>query len=157
MNPRFVDGLLFDHDLTHVVLIRKTKPSWQAGKLNCVGGKIEPGETPHDAVVREFEEEAGLIVPSWKPFLDLKLTRDDGELYCFYAITSAADLSTVISKTEEKVGVYSIDDIMRHRTDTIPNLRWLIQMALSFEFGEPVAKFVAQEVAEASISTVSSQ
>ena len=157
MNPRFVDGLLFDYDLKNVVLIRKTKPSWQAGKLNCVGGKIEPGETPHDAVVREFEEETGLVVPYWRPFLDLGLTRDDGELYCFYAVTSPQDMSTVTSKTEEKVGIYAIDDIMRHRTDMIPNLRWLIQMALSFSFGEPSEKFVAKEVAKLSISTVSSQ
>jgi 8-oxo-dGTP pyrophosphatase MutT (NUDIX family) len=29
-----------------VLLIEKQKPAWQRGKLNGVGGKIEPGENP---------------------------------------------------------------------------------------------------------------
>jgi 8-oxo-dGTP pyrophosphatase MutT (NUDIX family) len=41
------------------VLIRKSKPEWQRGKWNGIGGSIEPGETPLDAMVREFQEEAG--------------------------------------------------------------------------------------------------
>jgi len=147
-NPQFVDALLFSRDLRFVVLIRKTKPAWQAGKLNCVGGKIEPGETPEQAVVREFWEETGVRIENWKRFLDLKLTRDDGELYCFYAIGDTYDID---SKTEEIVSVYNVESLMT-RTDTIPNLRWLVQMALSFEYGESSEKFVAQEVAPVGIT-----
>jgi 8-oxo-dGTP diphosphatase len=39
-------GFLFSLDRTRVLLIRKRRPAWQAGRLNGVGGKIEPGETP---------------------------------------------------------------------------------------------------------------
>jgi 8-oxo-dGTP pyrophosphatase MutT (NUDIX family) len=42
-----------------IVLIRKNRPEWQAGKLNGVGGKIEPGELPEAAMAREFLEETG--------------------------------------------------------------------------------------------------
>lgn len=50
-------GFMF-HDFLHsVVLLRKTHPDWQAGLLNGVGGKIEPGESPIAAMVREYREE----------------------------------------------------------------------------------------------------
>ncbi len=39
-----VAGFLFDESRERVVLIKKQKPEWQSGRLNGVGGKIEPGE-----------------------------------------------------------------------------------------------------------------
>ena len=55
---RYVLGFAF-HPARGVVLIRKNRPEWQAGKLNGVGGKIERGELPEQAMAREFEEETG--------------------------------------------------------------------------------------------------
>lgn len=43
-----------------VLLVLKNKPAWQAGKLNLIGGKLDPGETPIQAAVRELREETGL-------------------------------------------------------------------------------------------------
>ena len=43
-----------------VMLIRKAKPEWQKGRLNLVGGKVEPGESFFAAAEREFREETGL-------------------------------------------------------------------------------------------------
>jgi len=43
-----------------ILLILKNKPAWQVGKLNLVGGKIEPGEEPGQAALRELKEETGL-------------------------------------------------------------------------------------------------
>ena len=40
-----------------VLLIRKNRPEWQKGKLNGIGGHIKVGETPLEAMRREFEEE----------------------------------------------------------------------------------------------------
>jgi 8-oxo-dGTP diphosphatase len=145
MRPRFVDALLFDPLFKFVVLIRKTKPAWQAGKLNCVGGKIEPGETPEEAVRREFCEETGLDVPVWYRFLDLDLVRDNGELICFYSVGNVGQVETT---TEETVTVQLVDMLMlRPEIETIPNLRWMVQMALSFaKYGENIEKFVSREV-----------
>ncbi len=42
-----------------VLLIRK-KRGLGAGKINGPGGKLEPGETAHDAAVREVREEIGV-------------------------------------------------------------------------------------------------
>ena len=40
----------------HVLLMRK-KRGLGAGKINAPGGRIEPGETPEEAAIRETEEE----------------------------------------------------------------------------------------------------
>lgn len=47
---------------TKVLLVHKNKPAWQAGRFNLPGGKIEQGETPCEAAVRELLEETGLSV-----------------------------------------------------------------------------------------------
>lgn len=50
------------HHPDESIFIVKKKPDWQKGRINFVGGKIEPGESPHEAARREFYEETGL---SW--------------------------------------------------------------------------------------------
>lgn len=44
----------------HFLLIEKAKPAWQKGKFNLPGGKIEEGETPIEAAIRELWEESGI-------------------------------------------------------------------------------------------------
>lgn len=48
--------LLFVCDGTRILLIEK-KRGLGAGKVNAPGGRLEPGETPQQAAVRETEEE----------------------------------------------------------------------------------------------------
>jgi len=45
-----------------VALIRKDRPDWQAGLFNFIGGKVNDGEAPWDAAIRECLEEADLTV-----------------------------------------------------------------------------------------------
>jgi 8-oxo-dGTP diphosphatase len=58
----YVVGYCFNEDFSEVALIEKRKPAWQAGKLNGIGGKVEPGENIVEAMAREFEEEAGVYI-----------------------------------------------------------------------------------------------
>ncbi len=51
--------LLFVRHDDRVLLIRK-KRGLGAGKINGPGGRIEPGETPLQAAVREVQEEVGV-------------------------------------------------------------------------------------------------
>ena len=53
--------LCFIRDGDRVLLLLRRNPPNQ-GKYNAPGGKIEPGEDPHDACVREVYEETGLRV-----------------------------------------------------------------------------------------------
>jgi 8-oxo-dGTP diphosphatase len=41
---------------------RRTKPDWAAGRWEFPGGKVEPGESESDALVREIREELGVEI-----------------------------------------------------------------------------------------------
>ncbi|MGV3531878.1 MAG: 8-oxo-dGTP diphosphatase [Chthoniobacteraceae bacterium] len=58
--PRERANLCFVVKAGQVLLIRK-KRGLGAGKVNAPGGKLEPGETPHDAALRETQEEVGIV------------------------------------------------------------------------------------------------
>ncbi|CAN2532559.1 hypothetical+protein [Methylocapsa aurea] len=66
----YVVGFLFDGNCGRVTLIEKRRPAWMAGRLNGIGGKIEPGEAPLAAMYREGAEEIG-VAPAWKPIAAL--------------------------------------------------------------------------------------
>ncbi len=120
-----VVGFAFTPSLRKVLLIRKNRPDWQAGFLNGVGGKIEPGETGLEAMVREFEEETGLIQPFWDEFA--KLTGNGVEIHCFRSI---AKISKAVQTTDEELVQFKTSHLMRQDTKCINNLRWLITMAM---------------------------
>ncbi len=61
-----------------VLLIRK-KRGFGAGKINGVGGRVEPGERPEEAAVREVFEEVGVRVRSLEPAGTLEFYSADSE------------------------------------------------------------------------------
>lgn len=52
----------------------------QGGKWAFPGGKIEAGEPPVAALIREFEEETGLITTHWEPLIRLRWSYDTGQV-----------------------------------------------------------------------------
>jgi 8-oxo-dGTP diphosphatase len=145
----YVLGFLFSPDLSRVVLIRKERPTWQAGKLNGVGGKVDPGEDAHTAMVREFREETGVQIPEWYQFATIggpDAAHDhisDFKLSVFYAISVFYDIVT--SMTDERVTIYRVEHLMDADAVTVPNVRWLLQMALSLTRGEGAKSFAIAE------------
>lgn len=136
---QYVLGFLFTTN-GHVWLIRKNKPEWQKGLLNGIGGKIEKGETPSQAMSREFAEEGGHAIGTWKWYGTLTDVYNY-EVFCFYTISDAE----VTSMTDEKVELVSLKKLP---VDIIPNLSWLIPMAVSFENGETAKRFVIKSVVD---------
>lgn len=120
---RYVVGFLFDYG-KRVLLINKTKPEWQKGKLNGIGGKIEPGETPLEAMIREFEEEAGLYIGTWSNFATF--IGKDYDIY-FYRANLWIVKDKPKSMTEEKIEWIEYDSLPAH---IVPNLSWIIPMAI---------------------------
>lgn len=45
-----------------VLAARRTAPAEAAGRWEFPGGKVEPGESPEDALVREIGEELGCVI-----------------------------------------------------------------------------------------------
>ncbi len=80
MKIQYVLGFL-RHDIA-VVLVKKNKPEFMKGFWNGIGGSIEDGESPADAMMREAEEEANLNV-DWNLFTILH--RPKAIIYCFWA------------------------------------------------------------------------
>jgi 8-oxo-dGTP diphosphatase len=122
----YVAGFLFSDDGGKVLLIQKSHPDWQRGKLNGVGGHVEPGETPAAAMQREFEEEAGLTIGCWESRVTLV---GRGFTVHFFAVRAA--LSTLLGATagtpDEPLCVVDVHDIPQN---VPPNLRWLIPLCL---------------------------
>ena len=58
--------LVDDNDKT-LILLRPTEAKWAPHKWGYPGGKIEVGESPHDAAIRETKEETTLTVENLKP------------------------------------------------------------------------------------------
>jgi 8-oxo-dGTP diphosphatase len=121
---QYVVGFL--HDGQSVVMVRKNRPEWQAGKLNGVGGRIEDGERSYDAMVREFHEETGCKIFGWRYFLTL----ESGEhLIDFYAKKEPSYILDLVQTVEdEEILVKSLDNILAD--EYIPNLSWIIPLAM---------------------------
>lgn len=134
----YVVGFMFDVTEGSVLLLRKNRPTWQAGKLNGVGGRIEDGETPLQAMRREFVEEVGLDCDAWQQFCLLSDERE-WQIYFFSAIGPIWNASVMTDERPEVAEVAALP------SDTIPNLRWLIPMALTMR-DERISSFDVREV-----------
>lgn len=128
----YVAGFMFSTP-TFVALIRKRRPSWQAGRYNAIGGKVELYETPAEAMVREFKEETSYesSLDDWRLFCRLTHPHRGGYVYFFVASFDKAK-GVVQQTTDELVDWIHIptlfDGVAREKM--IPNLRWLIPMAI---------------------------
>lgn len=127
----YVLGFMFSHDKQRVALIKKEKPEWQRGKLNGIGGKIEEGESPVEAMVREFREEGGVDTPpaQWLQYCIMGCpTGDDPwQVYCFTTIGDVDHLHTV---TSEKITLEYTICVRPFEPKTVENLSWLVPLAL---------------------------
>jgi 8-oxo-dGTP diphosphatase len=121
----YVCGFLFSPDRARVLLIRKRRPTWQAGKLNGIGGKIELSETPIEAMRREFWEEAGVHHADWQ--LVVRLTGPDWRGHFYRAF---GDVDAPAAMTDEQLERHAAANLP---PDTIPNLRWMVPMMLDDE------------------------
>ena len=128
----YVLALLFTADAREVVLVRKTRPAWQAGRVNALGGKMHYDEAVSDAARREVREEAGIDVGGWEEFL----VWHDPE-YRLRAVRAFDDAARRARTAEDQ-------EVFLARVDALPpnvidNLRWIIPLALDRDVAVPIA------------------
>jgi 8-oxo-dGTP pyrophosphatase MutT (NUDIX family) len=126
---KYVLGFAFCPNLVQVLVINKTKPDWQVGLLNGVGGSIEEGEAPLRAMAREFHEETGHIVAmtEWKRFATLNY-EPGCIVHCFTTRLDKQFSPRKDNPNGERARWRSVDT--SYEPNYIPNLKWLIPMAL---------------------------
>jgi 8-oxo-dGTP pyrophosphatase MutT (NUDIX family) len=119
----------------HTLLIRKSKPDWQKGKLNLVGGKIEPGERVEEAAQRELSEESMLVGDNFKirGAVTGKKCHDpafDAEGWIVWFLTCDIDVDILPVDQEgwdEPVQWHEIAEALSN-PDLIPNLKLILPL-----------------------------
>lgn len=126
-------GFAVSLDGTQVVLLEKGRPAFLKGQWIGVGGHIEEGETPLQAMVREAKEEADLDVADWT-YLDVVgqsetpgAPKNSALIHMFVART---DISRAQALTEERIAVFTWNEL-----DNLPlaqSTRLIIDQVKSF-------------------------
>lgn len=135
-----VVGFAFSHDMTKVLLIEKKREPEGAdmiGTYNGIGGHALPRETYLEAMRREFNQEAGIIVPEWVHFAISE--GPDWRLYFF-----ATDLATRewrrVKKQKNSITDERVVTIHTKKIATEPklyhDLRFMIPLAIARLNGE---------------------
>ena len=132
---KYVVGFMFDTFMNQVVLVRKERPEWQAGRINGVGGHVENGESFLAAMIREFGEETGVYESGWRTLCHLKALPEEGppvEVMFFFARAGDEKIASVHTTTDEQIVLVK----SQYSDEMLPNLEWLLPMAKSINKGE---------------------
>jgi 8-oxo-dGTP diphosphatase len=127
----FVLALLYSIDGRQVVLMRRTRPAWQAGRVNALGGGIIDGESPESAARREVREECGVDAAEWSEVL----VWEDAEyrMHVMRALSSRASEARTLE--DQEVFLADVDALP---ANVIDNLRWLVPLALDRDVAMPI-------------------
>ena len=138
----YVCGFIFSHDYSSVWLIKKNRPEWQLGKLNGIGGRLEPLESTYAAMVRECMEECMVQtqVENWILLEEFK--HDNSVCVSFFATQLPLGSPLPVTTTDEQIQShewmkYNLTDWLK--VEAIDNLPYLINKAYCF-FNYPESK-----------------
>ncbi len=111
--------------------MEKTRPAWQAGRVNALGGKVRDGEPISAAARREVREEAGADVAAW----DLVLVWRDAQ-YTMHVVRAFDDAALgAVTAEDQRVFLADVDALP---ATVIDNLRWLVPLALDRDVALPI-------------------
>ena len=124
-------GFAFTIDGTKVALIRKNRPEWQVGKLNGIGGKLEPTDINIDhCMSREFKEETGFDTnpEDWDHFAHIYFPNTESSIDCYRIFMNDLEAS-IKSTTDEQVIICKISELRLQQL--LENVELLIHLALA--------------------------
>jgi 8-oxo-dGTP diphosphatase len=121
--PRELATLCFIVKAGRILLIHKRR-GLGAGKVNAPGGKLEPGETPREAAIRETQEEIGVTPLELEEMGTLRFQFTDGySLHC--TVFRAGDLEGEPRETAEALPFWSALDAIPYAQMWADDEHWL--------------------------------
>ena len=106
-----------------ILMIRK-KRGLGAGKINGPGGRLEQGETPLQAAIRETEEEVGVTPLDLSQRGELSFQFTDGlALHC--VVFTAADCTGEATETEEAIPHWMSPEEIPYHDMWADDILWL--------------------------------
>lgn len=135
----FVLGFAYDDEC--ILLIRKNRPNWQNGYLNGIGGHVEEGETLHEAMSREFNEETMGKLGKTTPPQWLYVCTFQGKEYKVHTFGLKMERldqlkgNVMIASDEGLIQDYGFEYLHEHQYEMISNLQWLIPLVRTGSWG----------------------
>ncbi|MCX8497600.1 MAG: 8-oxo-dGTP diphosphatase [Akkermansiaceae bacterium] len=106
------------------ILLIEKKRGLGAGKINGPGGKIDAGETPLEAAVRETEEELCITPTAPRKLGELQFSMSDcPHIHCH--VYRADDYSGTPTETDEAVPVWTAIDAIPYQRMWEDDQHWL--------------------------------
>ena len=121
--------MCFLHTDTRVLLLHRRHPP-NAGLWNGIGGKLNPGEDPYVACIREVAEEAGLRIdhPALRAVLVISV-KSTGELWVIFTFTAPAPPEEPVASEEGELRWIEFDAL--GTLPVLPDLPLLLPYVLS--------------------------
>lgn len=140
----FVLGFAFHENLTSFIVIKKNRgPSFNVGKWNAPGGKIECGESARGAISREFFEEVGIATTpeEWSTFhVEKHLARaeqtQDPRLYSLTVVLDHERFFSYKTMTDEEVDIAGVKELRSDDTRMVYNMTYLVNMAVCWHLNK---------------------
>ncbi len=138
----YVVGFAINPNTNQIAMIRKNRPSWQAGKYNVSVEKLRKVSGILPLCGREFLEETGYQTTedAWRNFalIDGYNEASETEFTIQFYVMPFMALSSRKSATDEKVVILNISAITAD--NSIPDLTWLSPMAKTIMLGQDSIK-----------------
>jgi 8-oxo-dGTP pyrophosphatase MutT (NUDIX family) len=106
------------------VMVLKARPTWQKGRYNFPGGKLEEAELIFAAASREFAEETAIKIRPSKWFKSAELVGLDWTVYVMRT-SERIDETLLSGQPDEPVTVHRLEEIIESPHMYIENVAWL--------------------------------
>ncbi|MDD1791985.1 8-oxo-dGTP diphosphatase MutT [Enterovibrio makurazakiensis] len=84
-------GIILNADCSEIYITQRAAKAHKGGYWEFAGGKVEQGETAEQAVIRELEEEVGIVATRLEAFISLAHDYPDKALRFDFYLVKAFD------------------------------------------------------------------